>query len=293
MRKLTLLNGLLIILTVLSLYYYWFAVADRYIIFLYYHDMGPLFPDTSPFSSVTSSRYWMAGLVAGGAVMFLSIIANWLFGRLTTAFQPPAWLWVWALCAGPLLAGILLITMTVNQPRLPLLNAAQTASAALIGVVLALLPGKLAAKNSSDLIWLGLDGAALMFLLLLIPPAIEDVGRWWISGNLGRVAIVAVGIVIGFAGLLITSGLHIWLRTSLPSALALFVAGLCFAYLLMPLIHHLYVGTIEGHFYISNASNFFARSPWSQFITWLVVGAISVGITQLRRRLVGNSEHSF
>jgi hypothetical protein len=66
----------------LSLFAYWFAVADRYTVFLYDHDMGPLVPDTSPFSRVTSSRYWMAGLVAGGAVLVLYGAANGLLGRL-------------------------------------------------------------------------------------------------------------------------------------------------------------------------------------------------------------------
>ncbi|MFO7696851.1 MAG: hypothetical protein R6X16_06800, partial [Anaerolineae bacterium] len=28
---------------VLAIYYYWFGIADRYHVFLYYHDMGPLF----------------------------------------------------------------------------------------------------------------------------------------------------------------------------------------------------------------------------------------------------------
>ena len=32
------------------LFYRWFALADRYNIFLYYHDMGPLVPNTAPFS---------------------------------------------------------------------------------------------------------------------------------------------------------------------------------------------------------------------------------------------------
>ena len=54
---LAVLHALPVTVLVLSLCYYWFAVADRYIIFLYYHDMGPLVPDTSPFSVVTSSRY--------------------------------------------------------------------------------------------------------------------------------------------------------------------------------------------------------------------------------------------
>ena len=39
----------------LSLFAYWFGAADRYRIFLYYHDMGPQVPDTSPFSAVTAS----------------------------------------------------------------------------------------------------------------------------------------------------------------------------------------------------------------------------------------------
>ena len=74
---------------VAGLYTYWFAVADRYIVFLYYHDMGPRAPDTSPFSAVTSSRYWMAGLVAGGAMMGVYVTANWLAGRLAASYAPP------------------------------------------------------------------------------------------------------------------------------------------------------------------------------------------------------------
>ena len=69
---------------VIGLFYYWFAVADRYIVFLYYHNMGPRVPDTSPFGFVTASRYWMAGLVASGAVMVLYTAASWLLKRLLT-----------------------------------------------------------------------------------------------------------------------------------------------------------------------------------------------------------------
>ena len=96
---------------VLGLFYHWFAVADRHIVFLYNHDMGPLYPDTSPFSFVTSSRYWMAGLVATGAVMVLYVTVNTLWGRLVAVYRSPLWWRVWGWCALPLLVGIPAITI--------------------------------------------------------------------------------------------------------------------------------------------------------------------------------------
>ena len=39
-----------VVVAVLALFYYWFAIADRYIVFLYDHDLGPRVPDTMPFS---------------------------------------------------------------------------------------------------------------------------------------------------------------------------------------------------------------------------------------------------
>ena len=69
---------------VLYLFYSWFVLADRNIIFLYDHDMGPRAPDTSPFSIVTSSRYWMSGLVAAGFVLLFYTTVHWLLGRVTS-----------------------------------------------------------------------------------------------------------------------------------------------------------------------------------------------------------------
>lgn len=119
------LHALAVVAVMLALFSYWFALADRYTIFLYRHDMGPWVPDTSPFSRVTSSRYWMAGLVASGAVLVLYGAANWLLGRLRADYRPPVCRRVWALCAGPLLVGLPLITLTLNRPTLRPANAAQ------------------------------------------------------------------------------------------------------------------------------------------------------------------------
>ena len=79
----------------LSLLYCWFAVADRHVVFLYYHDMGPRVPDTAPNSFVTSSRFWMAGLVASGTVLVLYTAATLLASWLRRSFRLPAWWRVW------------------------------------------------------------------------------------------------------------------------------------------------------------------------------------------------------
>lgn len=278
------LHALPIILLVLALLYYWFAIADRYVIFLYNHDMAPHFPDTSPFSDITRSRYWMTGLVAGGVVMVFFTASNWLGGRFVRKFRLPAWWLVWVWCTVPLLIGIPLITMTANQPVLPPLDAAQTTLAALIGVGLGLISGRLAAERPGELVWLALDGVAMMFLLLFIA-RLEDVTHWWTTGSTGHIWIVGIGIIIGMMGLFIMTTLRLWRRTTMPGAGAVFSTGLSVTYLLLPLVHHLYVGTADGYYYISTASNFFARSVPFQIMTWFVVAAITIGITRLRKKL--------
>ncbi|MGD2048280.1 MAG: hypothetical protein PVH03_02235 [Chloroflexota bacterium] len=74
--RLAAIFAILTVVIVAGLLYNWFALADRYVIFLYNHDMFPSHTDTSAFSRVTSSRYWMAGLVASGVVMVLYTTVN-------------------------------------------------------------------------------------------------------------------------------------------------------------------------------------------------------------------------
>jgi len=70
-------HGVAVAAVVLGLFYRWFAVADRYVIFLYEH-LG-----ATPFDRVTRGRYWMAGLVAAGMVMVGYGLVNWAVGRVT------------------------------------------------------------------------------------------------------------------------------------------------------------------------------------------------------------------
>lgn len=129
----------------LALFYHWFAVADRYAVFLYEH-LG-----AAPFDSFTRSRYWMAGLLAAGVALLLYTGANWMLGRLAAlrarVFSPPPWTQVWQVSAAPLTLGILWITTTQNAPTLPLGLALQAALSALVGLGLALWPGARAAQR--------------------------------------------------------------------------------------------------------------------------------------------------
>ncbi|OGO06124.1 MAG: hypothetical protein A2Y73_05770 [Chloroflexi bacterium RBG_13_56_8] len=272
-------------LTALILYllYHWFAIADRYIVFLYYHDMGPLYPDTSPFSAVTSSRYWMAGLVASGAAMMLYTFENWLLGRIIRSYRPPTWWRVWALCAVPLVIGIPSITMNVNQPTLPLSNALQVTCTTLIGLALATLPGKVAASQPNKLLPLAVDGWGMMLVMLSLV-GVELLSRRRSNGGIWWVQIMALGIVGGGALLLATTALHVWRGWPALSARSVFLAGACEAYLLMPLLHH--VSFSNRYYYITDKDNFFASRIGVQLIIWLIAAGLAWGITRLRPRLV-------
>ena len=275
------LHALPVTALVLYLFYYWFAIADRYIVFLYYHNMGPRVPDTSPFSDVTSSRYWMAGLVASGMVMVFYTATSWLLGRLVASYRSPAWWQVWTWCAVPLLVGIPAITMSVNHPTLPVLNAAQTTLATLIGLALALMPSRLAAERPRTLIWLACDGGAPALVLLRGPWYFPLVQAGW-APDTALLVTPWISFVVGMVWLLLMTALRAWRRTPIPGAAAVFVSGLCLTYPLMILVQHV-MGT-DGYLYISNSSNFFENDA-RQIALWLAAAVMAMTITWLRKRL--------
>jgi len=144
---------------VLGLFYYWFALADRYAVFLYGH-LG-----ATPFDAGTSSRYWMAGLVAAGVVLVVYAVANWVPGRLAramrTRYDPPPWQRVWLLSAVPVAIGVVAITTRLNAPVLPTAVALSCVLTALSGLALALPAGGMAAHAPARLLALGLWAVGL------------------------------------------------------------------------------------------------------------------------------------
>jgi len=274
-----LLVALPVTIFILYLLYHWFGLADRNFIFLYYHDMSPRVPDTSPFSAVTSSRYWMTGLVAAGYVLVFYTTVNWLIGRFFSKYRPPEWWRIWLLCAVPLSVGIPIITMTVNEPTLPFFLAAKTTIVALVGLSLALIPGKPAARRPWYLFWLALDGSALM-LVLIYSSSVENIA-WWIEiGASQYLAFMVIGIGVAIVGLVILGWLRRRFHQDMSGAAEILIGGACIAYVFMPLVHHVLATEFT---YISSEDNFFAQNGFIQIGVWIFTSAVAFGITQIRK----------
>jgi protein-S-isoprenylcysteine O-methyltransferase Ste14 len=276
-----------IVLLVAVLFATWYAVLDRYFIFLYYHEMGSGF-DTTPFGWVTLGRYWMSGLVAAGAVLVLYTAAMFAAGRVLKTYRAPDWPRLWLCCAVPLAILLPAIVMTVNAPVMPPAIAVRITAVTLAGLALALMPGQIAARRPRSLAPLAVDGFALALLLLSLI-RFETYPRWLARGSTMFIVLELGMITAGIALLLAMTGFTYWRRAPVPTATACYVAGLDVTYLLLPVVHHL-LGSSEtaglggpGYFvYISDAENYFARSAPLQIVVWLTVALIAVGITRLR-----------
>ncbi|HMN30885.1 MAG TPA: hypothetical protein PKE45_22210 [Caldilineaceae bacterium] len=274
-------DALLVCCLVLAIFYYWFAQADRYAIFLYGHN------GATPFDNATSSRYWMAGLVAGGMILTGYTTANWFLGRLAAlrfhTYAPPRWWRVWLLCAPPLTAGLLSIAMCCNRPTLPLTNALLSVGATLVALAFALLPGKLAAQDPAQLVWLTAYGVGLTPSLLLLR-VVELPGRSSVDTRLAY--LVAVGSLLATALCVGVIALVQRLRRQPPFRLSeLLAAGIGVSYLLLPLAHYCFLTPPEFR-YISVAANFFAFDLRIQLLTWGVSALIARGGILLLHQLL-------
>ena len=265
---------------VLFLMVKWFALNDRYVTFLYHHDMGPRVPDTRPFSPVTRSRYWMTGLVAAGAVGVLVAGANFILGRLSRRYRSPDWWRIWMLCAGPLGIGIPAIAMTSNSPTLPFWLASLTAATTLAGLALALLPGQLIASQPLAAALLWLDGLCLSLWLLALP-GLEYAATWIACGRrvwLWMLVLLPLAGLVGLATLTPVRGL---LRTRHASASQLALAALGVAYSFFPVLHH--VVFTGGLYYISDMDNFFSRDLGIQLFAFAATAAVIWATVRIRR----------
>jgi hypothetical protein len=231
----------------------------------------------------------MSGLVAGGAVMVPYIAFCFILGRAIKTFRAPDWWRVWILCAVPLAMAIPAIVMTVNDPVLPVANAAQVTAATLVGLALATVFGRVAAQRPLAYVLLMIDSLALACLMVALP-ALESYAGWLARGRMvyiyAHLAMVAAGV-----GLLVVTTVvrYWWRRAGVPSAASWFVAGLAVTYLLVPLFHHLFFCKDDGSWldpdyfsYIPDADNYFARSALLQIGVWIVVALVTLGVTRLR-----------
>lgn len=262
-----------VVMLVAWLYYDWFALSDRYFIFLYYHYVG----DSAPFGAITITRYWMTGLVAAGTVMLLYLPLNFTLGRLFRGYRAPDWRRIWLLCALPLAILIPALVMSVNEPVMPPGIAALITLVLLIGLGLALPLGSVVAETRIGALLLLLLDAAAMSAFLLFQHFIE------VRGRLNGVTLIALAVIllVGLAGLGLLTGLYRWRRSLTPPTAPLML--LAFAnlnYLFLPMLHH-WVFSYDPP-YISDAANFFAGNLLLQVSVWIVLGLVAWGVAWLR-----------
>lgn len=263
---------------ILGLFYNWFAVANRSNIFLYNH-LG-----AQPFDTRTVSRYWMAGLVADGFVLIGYTLVNWFRARIGGVvfqnYRPPRWWWLWLISVLPIGIGIGYIVTTQNMPVMPVGIALKIIAVTLAGLIPALIPAQYAAESPARGLWAALAGAGLIpaLLLLRILERVPD-------GDISIAMALAVGPGSTFVGALWLLGWMWWLaqRKIHISAAAILLSGICWSYLILPVVHYLLL-TPAQHRYISVAENFFAETPLWQFIAILTAISLALIATHISNR---------
>ena len=276
-RRNAIFHAMATTLLILALFYKWFALDDRYAVFLYNH------MHAQPFDDVTVGRYWMTGLVAGGVIMLLYIAVSFSLARFVDNYRAPAWWRVWLWCTAPIAIGITVITMTQNSPTMPASITVEIVIVALIGLALALTPGALAAHRPRELVWLAAYGVGLVPPLLLLR-AVELPARGLSVSEFAAHAFAIGGVLTGIVWLSVLSAARAWGRDPAPGVGQIFVAGLCWSYLVLPLAHYIFA-TPSDFKYITTSDNFFAYAPEIQIAAWIVAGILAVGAAKLGNKI--------
>jgi len=279
--KLALWHAIPVVLLIVVLFYHWFSVANRFLIFLYGH-LGATY-----FDEPTASRYWMAGLVSSGALLVSYTAIHAVSGvwarRRGKTVSTPAWWRVWMLCAGPLAVSIYYIARYGDIPYLPPLLALACVGSTLIGVALALIPARLAAQAPDEFVWRAVAGLGVTPALLLLR-AIELPT----AGLLAPAVAYPLAVSSTLAGVL-ASGAVVWLHVRRHKVRwpwhNILIAAFCWSYLLLPLMHHVFFTPVHYR-YITAKSSFFALTWGMQGLCWIVAGLLSTGVTRLQQHLI-------
>ncbi len=264
----------LVISVMLGLFSYWFAIANRYVVFLYEH-LG-----AGPFQEPNYSRHWMAGLVASGALLCVYALVGWCCVGFATLFRKTyhlsSWRHVWLLSALPVAVGIWTVTTRGKIPTLPGSLSARCIVAAWTGMALALWLADLMVQRTSEALWVILHGAGMVPILLLLR-AVELPSYGLVSPASAYLLGIA-GLVAGVLWMAGMARLRLLWRKPPLNPFSVFCAGLGLSYVVLPFVHYLFL-TPPGIRYISTADNFFAVSPVVQLLCWgigaLVVFAIN------------------
>jgi hypothetical protein len=242
----------------LSVYFYLFGYADRKIVFLYEH-LG-----LTPFDSMTTGRYWMTGFVLSGFLTFLYLIAQFikLFLVKSANFS---WKTIIKFTWIPLSVGVIILTMTFGEPKMPFKIALSCAFALIIGLMIGFsFVDDLMTDVKSTFIYLifslGLIPLLLLFRVLELPEkGIIDLKI--------AVIVVLISVVGGFCWLLIFYRIF---KKNTPQVKNVIKGTLLIGYSGLPVIHYLFA-TPTGIPYITSSDNFFADSVILRLVNWVIL----------------------
>jgi hypothetical protein len=250
-------------IVVFALYYLWFVFLDRRLIFLYGHRHA------TPFDGInTTSRHWMAGLVASGIILVICTIINLIIKGFRHNYQLPDWKIVWKYSCLILSLPILILLIFVGKPAMPILLAIWILAVLLSSLGLALYARNFIVTDFRRSIWAFLDGLALTPILQLFPLFID----YGVRTSRPTLLVVApiVSVTVGLFWFGTMTFLYKRFKQPYTSLTNIFLSGLVITYLLLPLLH--YLNSRPGYVrYISNSPNFFAKSVWLQVVTFLLV----------------------
>jgi hypothetical protein len=268
-----------------AVYYYWFAVADRNYLFLYKHyGWGPFHP-------MTTGRYWMTGLVLSSFITLLYTIIN-LFNCQNAMvddinYSRSSWKHVWLLCMPVVIVVIPLIVMNVNSPVMPLSIAIACVIAASAGLAIGLHTAGIFLSDVKKFFVISIDGFALVPpLILMLSLELPAKGVLNMSYQTA-IGIALVSIAVSFLGLFLISCIFKWRRITPGKGYEIFISGLFFSYLVLPMVHFLFA-TPPGRPYITTSDNFFPDSFHLKILTWLTAAVITAAAVKFRKKILIN-----
>ncbi|MDD4108086.1 MAG: hypothetical protein PHH93_05135 [Prolixibacteraceae bacterium] len=247
-----------VLITVLALgaILFLFGYADRRAVFLY----GQF--DFTPFHKMTTGRYWMSGFVISGFIVVLYLIIQVSYKIILKA-EIIKWYNILKYSSFPIISGVLIITMTTGEPKMPLAIAISIAFTLVTGLVLCFsIVDDLVNDINSTISYVISSMGLVPFLILFRTVEMPAKG------------ILTVNTSIVIAGITFLGG-WIWLLLSFrlfkknpPGCLNIIKGTLAISYIGLPMLHYL-TATPEGLPYITSSDNFFADNIIVRMINWI------------------------
>ena len=221
----------------------------------------------------------MTGLVLSGFLTILYLIAQ-LILRFIIKSEKISWKIIIEFSMTPLIIGVVLIIMTLGEPKLTFPIAISSAMALIIGITIGFsVVDDLIKDYNSTFIYLIFGIGLVPFLVLF--RALELPGKGILTMNIS-VLVVAISIASGISWLLIFYRIF---KKNRPELTNVIKGTLAIGYIGLPLLHYL-VATPKGIPYITSSDNFFADNMILRITNWIILILMIFLVDKLTKRIM-------